>query len=197
MCVCWRVLKSELSYCPSRLTKLMSCHFHVKHVGQAGCIIIPDCKGFTQAFMQFVLGENRDFGVLSAYISIWKSSSCDMSPRRGSPAAWIVFCIAASLPCFKPYTNKVHLNTSHAATQCQPAKERREFLKISPCLCIRLFFFVTTSPALPGAGAFPSCLGTKLWLHPGQVALDLNHPHSHSHLQTLSRCQLELAISLM
>lgn len=46
----------------------MSCHFHVKHVGQAGCIIIPDCKGLTQAFMQFVLGDNRDFGVLSVLI---------------------------------------------------------------------------------------------------------------------------------
>lgn len=72
--------------------------------------------------MQFVLGDNRDFGVLRAYISIWKSSSCDMSPRRGGPAARIVFCTAVSILDL-PYTNKVHVNTFHPAKQCQTAKE--------------------------------------------------------------------------
>lgn len=187
LCVCvLHVLKSELSYCPSRLTKLLSCHFHVKHVGQAGCIIIPDCKGFTQAFMQFVLGDNRDFGVLSAYISIWKSSSCDMSPRRGSPAAWIVFCIAASLPCFKPYTNKVHLNTFHAATLCQLAKERREFLKISPCLCVCLFFLSLPLLHCRALEPFPAALGRSYGYTLGRspwTATIHTHIHTYRHFR--------------
>lgn len=129
----WHVLKSELSYCPSRLTKLLPCHFHVEHVGQAVRVIIPDCK----AFMQFVLGDNRDFGVLRAHISIWKSSSCDMSPRRGGPATWIVFCAAVSIPDLA-YTNKVHLILSIQPNSVNQRRNDVKILNVSLSLCVRL-----------------------------------------------------------
>lgn len=73
---------------------------------------------------------------------------------------------------------------------------KRQPKSVCQSLCF-FVFFVTAFPALWGAEASPSCLGKKLLLHLGQVALDRNHQHSHSHLHTLSKCQLELAISLM
>lgn len=121
----------------------------MRHVGQAARIIIPDCKRLYQAFMQFVLGDSRDFGVLRAHISIWKSSSCDMSPRRGSPATRIVFCIAVSTPWFTVYKQSA-LNAFHAAKHCQPVTERCKMLNVSPnlCVCLSLSLLIVHCEAL-------------------------------------------------
>lgn len=98
----------------------------------------------------------------------------------------ILFCIAVSLPCFKTYTNEVHLNTFHAATQCQPTKERCDFLKISPWWCVCLFFLPLLVLHCRSLEPFPAALGRSYGYTLGRspwTATIHTHIHTYRHFR--------------